>query len=233
VGILLCFCAGVMVAQINPIYQSIQKNRKSLAEHPVPQLGRFDKVDYIRLMGYDSTAIANLENIGVNFSELWRNMNLNEQEKAVRADCIIIGTVAKVDHFRNPRGKFIDFATTAYVEVEEFLRNDFNLPKRHIPIKIETGPGVGVSGEDTLGLGEHVLLFLGAAYLMEYAERYLPEYYERSINDSTIQFQIIGFRSKYIIKSDRASNRFNERNRDLGEVKEEIRAVVDAISKNR
>ena len=91
------------------------------------------------------------------------------------------------------------YHTIAYVDAEYFLRNDYNVSKYRIPIMIESGPNYTRVPDDTLGLGNHVLLFLSSSSLINFAHHFLQDYYNQLINDSTVRFRISGG-GKYLLK---------------------------------
>ncbi len=217
-------------AQINPVYK-IMKLRGWIS--PLEKdLGKLTPDQYEKevlvSMGYNDTTVTKLQKAGVNLLSLHkRSGHWNEKTWAALSDCIIIGTVSRIEH---PFGEKSWFHTVAYVRVEEFLRNDYNLPKMQIPVLLVSGPtGTGQTaieiGEDTLGIGEHVLLYLSACSLIRFASNnHMHNLYNQLINDSTIKFSIV---AKFNIETGKVISRNRERN--LNNVRSEIKTVLTTI----
>lgn len=240
---IICFLTLLIVsstkAQINPVYR-IMKQRgwispldshsqgKGIWKITSDQIAAEERV----IRGYDDTTITNLQKINVDLLHL-RNLPRPWNDKVVAAlsDCIIVGTVSRIEH---PFKENFWYHTVAYVQVEEFLRNDYKISKGLIPILIVSGaakPGETImqAGEDTLGIGEHVLLFLSATDLIEIASHnHLRDWYNQLINDSTIKFEIIrkfdmGSAGKIISR---------RRERSFADVKDDIKTVLTTIHRN-
>ncbi|HLP60381.1 MAG TPA: hypothetical protein VK186_16185, partial [Candidatus Deferrimicrobium sp.] len=147
-----------VAAQINPVYQELQKNRKGHSKTKFGENQHKAKIDFMIDMGYDDSTAVRLKKINIDVNDLRTKMQLNEKEKVVFSDCIVIGTVVKIEHpVDTPRAK-IEYATIASVKPEEFLRNDYHLGQAEIPVIIISGPiGNGLeiieAGEETLQLG--------------------------------------------------------------------------------
>lgn len=226
--IFLLFYEGA-TAQINPVFQSIQNNRKMIVKGQMKKTESIKQapVDFFVDMGYNDSSIVKLKKVGVDIDEI-RNYKrqLNEKEKVTISDCIIIGTVTKIEHPSENFEKQTEFQTIAYVNVEEYLKNDYNLPKQQISVMIVTGPTKRRVGEDTLGLGEHVLLFLDAKSLMRQMEFSKRPYFNMLINDPIVRFQIVAFNGKYLLKEGMITNRDGVKN--LADVRKDIMAVIKA-----
>jgi len=182
-------------------------------------------------MGYNDTTVTKLQKVGADLLALYKPAaHWNEKVFASLSDCIIIGTVSHIEH---PFGEKSWFHTVAYVRVEEFLRNDYNLPKIQIPVLLVSGPtGTGQTeieiGEDTLGIGEHVLLFLSANELIDIAcNNNMRDWYNQLINDSTVKFSIV---AKYDIKAGKVISRNRERN--LTDIRSDIKKVLTTVEHN-
>ncbi len=228
------FLASLIVfgadAQINPVYQKMLQNgwkypfENGFRKLTPPEID----TEFLASMGYNDTTVANLKKLGVDLIERWKKSTVwDEKNRTALSDCIIIGTVSRIEH---PFGEKFWFHTLAYIQVEEFLRNDYHLQKEQIPVLIASGPtGAGETmmqmGEDTLSVGEHVLLFLSASSLITFAaNNNMRDLYDYLINDSVVKFKI---GAKYDIRDGKISNKARERN--LPEVRDEIRTVVTAL----
>ncbi|MGE5315627.1 MAG: hypothetical protein ACM3Q4_13120, partial [Acidobacteriota bacterium] len=119
-------------------------------------------------------------------------------------------------------------STIAYIGVEEYLRNDYNLPKGKIPVMIVSGPTRQLVSEETLELGEHVLLFLSAKYLFVFTDALMQEKMPELINDPTIRFRLIPQKGKYVIQSDSVLN--NGIVKKLDTVQSDIMTIVNIVS---
>ncbi len=220
----------IVMAQINPVY-SIMKSRgwtPALGESKVKPTPEQVMKSSIQAMGYSNSTIAELKRIGVNLMTM---IKWNDKRWAALSDCIIIGKVTRKEYPSDFRPWY---HTLAYIKVEKFIRNDFNLPMKQIKVLIVSGPtGEGNIiatrvGEDTLKTGEHVLLFLNAEGLIEFASlNHLWKLYNRLINDSTIYFRI---GKKYDIHSNELVCRNEKRN--LKDVESDIDSVLAIISKD-
>lgn len=216
-------------AQINPVYK-IMKQRGWYAPvgafHGKLTFAQMD-TELLSSMGYNDTAVANLKKIEVDLLGLHGRQKWTDKVFAALSDCIVIGTVEKIEH---PFGERSWFHTVAYVQVEEFLRNDYNLSKGLIPILIVPGPAgtrftVIANGEDTLGIGDHVLLYLDASGLIVFAsENHMNELYNYLVNDSKIQFEKIAM---FNIIGEKAFSHSNVR--DLEGLRLDIKEVLNAV----
>ena len=218
-------------AQINPVYK-IMKQRGWYA--PV---GAFQgKLTFAQMdtellssMGYNDTAVANLKKIGVDLLGLHGGQKWTDKVFAALSDCIIIGTVTRLEY---PFKENSWFHTTAYVQVEEYLKNDYNLPETQIPVLIKSGPtGTGsyimANGEDTLAIGEHVLLYLSATGLIVFAsENHMNELYNYLVNDSKIQFEKIDM---FDIIDEKAFSHRTVRN--MEDLRQDIKDVLKAVNR--
>ena len=230
---LICFIFIFSTAegQINPVYKvmiergwiPILSNEKRVLTHE-----QMDK-EYLSSMGYNDTIISNLKKIGVDFT-LLRTMygHLNEKIFAALSDCIVIGTVKRKEY---PMVEDAYFHTIAYVQIDEFLRNDYNRSKTQIPVMIASGPLTSEirrirEGEDTLRIGENVLLFLSAHGLIMFAyNSQKDKLYDEIINDPIIRFKI---KAKFGLKDGKLIGRDGVK--DLVKVKNDINTVLKAIN---
>ncbi len=218
-------------AQINPVYK-IMKQRGWYAPvgafHGKLTFAQLD-TELLSSLGYNDTAVTNLKTIGVDLLGLHGAQKRTDKVYAALSDCIIIGTVTRVEYPFKERSWF---HTIAYVQVEEYLRNDYNLPKTQIPVLIESGPtGAGsyviANGEDTLAIGEHVLLYLSATGLVLLAsENHMNELYNYLVNDSKIQFEKIAM---FDLIDDKAFSHSTVRN--LTDLRQDIKDVLKAVNR--
>jgi len=221
-------------AQTNPVYNiMVERGWAPLAGENKTGLTH-DEMDkeFLLSMGYNDTTVSNLKTIGVDLSSL-RTMysHLNEKVFTALSDCIIIGVVKRKEY---PMKENASFNTIAYIEVNEFLRNDYNLSKGEVPVVIRSGPTASklileVEGEDTLRIGENVLLFLSAAGIINEAKINKGyELYNQLINAPTIKFKII---AKYELENENVIVR-NEIKR-ISSLKDNINAVLNVIIKSK
>jgi hypothetical protein len=225
-----------MSAQLNPVYLQMQKNRKTITKGRREIKPGLTIVEYYVDMGYDDATLRRLKKIGVDVEGTLQKRALNDKEKAVRSDCIVIGKVARLEHPYDTTGGRTtpEYNTIAYVEVEEYLRNDYHLTQKTIPIMIQSGPRVTRMGEIELHTDEHVLLFLSASSVIANAEYNTPPaYFKIVIQDTTMRFNILGFDGKYIFYSDKVWCSPERGSRSLIDVKKDIATVVAAIKKPR
>ena len=196
VTLLMLMIVSHAASQKNIVFQTIQRYKSTDAETRLIRMG-LDKhlAESLAEMGYDDTAIAGLRSIGVDLLRLGYSTRWDEKVQAALSDCIVVGSVDSIEH---PQGK-TPYQTIAYVNAEYFLRNDYHVPKHLIPVMIVSGPTLTMVPEDTLGLGDRVLLFLSAGSLMNFTRHFLPEYYQQLIHDSTVRFRISGG-GKYLLK---------------------------------
>jgi hypothetical protein len=228
--LLLCICAADLTAQLNPVYLQIQKNRKAISQGRREVKQGLTVTEYYVDMGYDDATLARLKKVGVDVKANLFKRDLNEKEKAVRSDCIIIGTVVRLENPpAKPEGTMRPFyTTTAYVSVEEFLRNDYRVTKGVIPVLIESN----IVGAITLKTDEHVLLFLSAwSVITNFEYNTSTDYYAKMIRDTTIRFEIMGFDGKYVFFSDKVWSSPERGSRSLLDVKKDVQAVVAAIKR--
>jgi hypothetical protein len=221
--VLIFLIFSTIEAQTNPVYK-IMKQRGW-----IPYKGN-DKAELIAhaikevpiSLGYNDTIVSNLQKIGVDL--LKPNVARPWDEKYLTAisDCIVIGTVVRKEYCLEVRSWF---HTIVYIQVGEYLRNDYNLPLTQIPVMIQSGPNNFIVGEDTLKIGEHVLLFLDANGLIRMANNNrLDNLYNKVVNDSTIWFKIV---RKYELENGKAIIR--DKSKDLDEIRDNINAVLSVI----
>lgn len=221
-------------AQLNLVYKvMIERGWTPLSSNENRELTHEQRdKEYISSLGYNDTIISNLKKIGVDFT-LLRTMagHLDEKYFAALSDCIVIGTVKRKEY---PMVENTLFHTIAYVQVEEFLRNDYNLSKTQIPVMIASGPLTSEirriqEGEDTLRIGENILLFLSAHGLIMYAyNNQIDKLYDELINDPIIRFQV---NTKFELKDGKVIGRDGVK--DLIVVKDDINTVIKAIHESR
>jgi hypothetical protein len=231
-SLFFCICTAEMAAQYNPVYIQLQKNRKMISKGRREIKPGLAIVEYYVDMGYDDSTLARLKIAGVDVEANLFKRDLNEKEKAVRSDCIIIGTVVMLEHpSATPEGTTRPFyGAAAYVNVEEFLRNDYHVSKGVIPVLIESN----VVGAITLKPGEHVLLFLSAwSVITNFEYNTSPDYYAKMIRDTTIRFEIVGYEGKYLITSNKVNCNADKESKNLIDVKKDIKTIVGAIKKPR
>jgi hypothetical protein len=184
--------------------------------------------EFLSSFGYNDTIISNLKKIGVDFA-LLRSIYGHSNDKifAALSDCIVIGTVERKEY---PLKEDDFFHTIAYIKVEEFLRNDYNLSKSEIPVMVRSGPTFSKlimmqEGEDTLRIGENVLVFLSAHSLIMFAyNNQMDKLYEELLNDPIIRFKIV---AKYNLEDGKVIGRNSVK--DLTNVKDDINTILKAI----
>ena len=228
--LLTLFIFSTLDAQVNPVYKVMIERGwipSSISEKIKLTHEQMDK-DFTIIMGYNDTTISNLKKIGIDFALLHIMYGrLNEKIIAALSDCIVIGTVERKEY---PLKEDDFFHTIAYIKVEEFLRNDYNISKSEIAVVIRSGPTSSGEimmqvGEDTLKIGENVLLFLNANELIyESKVNNQHKLYNQLINNPVIRF---GVRGKYNLEDGRVIGR-NSVN-DLTDVRDDITTVLKAI----
>ncbi len=229
--VLLLSVFTITEAQVNPVYKKMkQRGWTPLSSNIKTKINPDQlKSEFLISMGYKDTTVSKLQKLGVNLGKLTSlHRPLDEKILTAVSDCIIIGTVTKKEY---PLTKRTWYHTIAHVQVEEFLRNDYNLSKDQIPILIESGPTAAGEkdirvGEDTLEIGEHVLLFLDANGLIRLANNnHMSNLYDELVNDSSIKFRIL---AKYDLKSGKASRR--EEVKNLVDVRDKINIILTALN---
>lgn len=210
--------------QNNPVYKKMQNSKISAYKGRLQKMGfNIYQSELLSSLGYDDTTITNLKkNYNIDLLKAVKTAgprNLNTL--ALTSDCIVIGTVKKVE----PTGWDSWFQTTAYVQVDEYLLNDYKLPKNQIPIEISSTPTRRVIGEETLKVGEHVLLFLNASSLINFAfDNHEINFYNKLVNDSTVRFELLG---KYNIGTNNMAIRHKNNDKlNLSEIREKINSVL-------
>ncbi len=225
--ILMTLIFSTAEAQINPVYKIMrQRGWSSHIENGKTKLSSSQlNEESLISMGYNDTIITNLQKIGVDLLSLQKaSVPWNAKILAAISDCIIIGKVSKIEH---PEG-LQWFHSVAYVQVEKFLRNDYNIHLGQLPIMIVSSPTRTLVGEDTLGIGEHGLLFLSANSLIRFAANNdLHNLFNKLINDSKINFEII---AKFDISSGKVIS--HNRAKDLANVSDDIKTVLTTIHRN-
>lgn len=218
--------ANIAVAQVNPAFQRMKKNREAVAQSQKESL-TVQKPDMaLASYGIDNCTIKKFKELTNIDLAQWRELQpWSESVKTALSDCIIIGTVERVEHPEYNATIRSAFETVAYVNVKEYLRNDYNLPKGLIPIWIKSGNRSRIIDEDTLGVGENVLLFLSAIGLIGYAESNEPALYDTLINDETINFRILSADGKYLVHSGQAVNTKTEKCIEVKKIKEEVKKI--------
>lgn len=224
----LCICAAETTSQFNPVYLQIQKNRKAISKGRREVKPGIIIAEYYVELGYDDSILARLKKAGVEVEANLFKRDLNEKEKAVRSDCIVIGTVVRFEHPEPTQEDSMRpiYGTTAFVKVDEFLRNDYHISNDVIPVLIESN----VVGALTLKPNERVLLFLSAwSVITNWEYNTSPAYYAKMIRDTTIRFEIVGYDGKYLISSDNMNCIADKESRNLIDIKNEIKTIVTAI----
>jgi hypothetical protein len=121
-----------------------------------------DVAKWFARMGYSDKTLQELKNGGVDvLSSIGDFYGKDERTKTVLSDCIVIGTVSKLeyDSLRSAR-----YHTLVHLTVEKYLRNDHNLKKKELLILVESGPIAGGevewnSNDVQFSVNERVLLF--------------------------------------------------------------------------
>ena len=197
----------VCVAQQNPVYKSYEKSfqrQKALAKVGI----KADLAEWFATMGYSDKTIRDLRAAGIDVMKAWPDYyGRDEKLKTVLSDCIVIGSVSRIEYDSSLTARFHTIVSLA---VEEYLRNDYQLKDKEVQIYIESGPLMGggfqIGSHDVeFFLREHVLVFLDASATMLSAKYNSPEYFQALIQKETIQFRVAGLRGgKYLISNDDA-----------------------------
>lgn len=217
-------------AQVNKAYKTMLNNKNSKSEEGLMKMGA-DKylASALASYGYNDTTIIRLRGIGVDLLNIKYHLPWNVKIWTALSDCIIIGTVSKIEH---PFKENFWYHTLVFVKVEKFLRNDYNLPIGEIPILqvsgwTDSGKKYTKYGEDTLGIGEHVLLFLSASAVFEFAKNnHLNDLYNQLVNDKNIKFRV---EAKYLIENGNVVRK--DRVRSIAEVTNDIDTVLNVINR--
>lgn len=221
-------------AQVNPVYKRMVQNgwsypfRNGFRKLTPPEIDS----QFCKSMGYNDSSVSNLHKVGVEVVGRWKgHVEWNKKAWAALSDCIVIGTVTKIEH---PFPRHFWFHTVAYVQVDDFLRNDYGLPKGQLAILEVSGPTgkpgerVNLLGEKTLNVGQHDLLFLSASSLILFAaDNNMHDLYKYLINDSTIKFQLL---AKYNVESNEIISK--GRKQTLNSLMDSIQSVLDAIHRS-
>lgn len=232
--LLTVLTVSIVEAQVNPVYKIMrQRGWTPLTKNNQTKLtGAQMRKNTLISMGYNDSTISNLKKIGVDLLNPKTRYYLgNIKALTASSDCIIIGTVVRKKY---PLTENIFFHTIAYVQVEEFLKNDYKLSPDQIPLMIRSGPMYNGNkmvqeGEDTLRIGEHVLLFLSANLLILNANNNkMYDLFNQLINDPIVRFEI--FR-KYNLKDRKIIGRSGVKS--LSDVKEDINKVIKVIRKSK
>ncbi|MCL5020188.1 MAG: hypothetical protein M1339_00685 [Bacteroidetes bacterium] len=233
VSFLIFLGISVGCAQTNPVYRRMVQNGWKY-----PFGNGFRKLTPAQLdaeactcMGYDDSTVANRKKIGVNVKERWKSMNWDNKMWTALSDCIVIGTVSRIEHPSWPRPWF---HTVAYVQVDEFPRNDYGLPVGEVAVLEVSGPtGQGTArvtriGEDTLSVGDHVLLFLSASGLITFAsDNNMHALYSHLINDPKTWFELL---ARYDMKAGEAFSKTRRGSvASLSDIQDEIDTVLKTI----
>jgi|GEM_PF-3400172 len=225
---LVLMIAPNVLGQGNIVFRTLQRHEETNYESRLEKAG-IDKLTARGLadLGYTDSTVSVLRSIGVDLSGLRiKRTAWSEQEKAALSDCIVIGSVSKIEH---PQGNS-PYQTIAYLSVDEFLRNDYHDRPTGIRVMIVSGPTRTMIPEDTLEVGEHVLLFLSASSLMRFAQVNHPEFFKEIINDPIIRYRIVGG-GKYVVRAGTVVTRGMLKS--LDQLREDIRAVVNVIPSAR
>jgi hypothetical protein len=207
----------------NRVYQKIHRQALSGAADRIEKMGAGKyAADFLSDLGYTDTTINDLRKNGVDLLRLPTRNLWGVEIQAALSDCIVIGTVSRITHPEDESW----FQTVAYVKVERFLKNNYSLVDKEIPIMIVSGPTRTLIGEDTLGQWEHVLLFLSASSLIRSASYNMPDLYNRLVRDSTVRFEIKG---KYVVGSGKITTVGGKMS--IPEVEEAV-AKIDKIARH-
>lgn len=232
---IIVFLIGTRLdAQTNPVYREVEKNRKAITKGRREVKPNFTIVEPFVDLGYDDSTLARLKKVGADIERLYElnPTDWNSKVRAAISDCIVIATVTEKESFFNAPVPF-SFRTIARLKVEEFLRNDFNVPASDLQVVIHSGGHTTEVGEDTLIKGERYLLFLSArGFLNEVEYNDSKKMYQKMITDPTVRFMIIcDIDGEYRIRNGSMMNRISTRN--LQDTKDEISAVVNAVFPKR
>lgn len=218
-------------AQINPVYKKmIERGWIPFSEDDKTEMSheQLDK-EFLIIMGYNDSTVYNLKKAEIDFSLLHKqNGNSNVKLMTLFSDCIVIGKVERKEY---PLHEDDFFHTIAYIKVEEFLKNDYELKDSLIRVGIMSGPTVSnlileVDGEDTLKVGETVLLILSAnAVINEAKINKRIRQYNRLINNPAIQFRTF---LKFELKDEKAI-RENNIIKTLASIRQDINSVLEVI----
>ena len=187
------------------------------------------QAEWCTYMGYSDTTAEALALVGVDLVKAISSPELrNNKDKAALADCIVIGNVVRIEHDSSE----VPYHTIAYLKVDKFLRNDFNVNEKEIPILIKSGPAKGglrleVQGEKKLDKNERVLLFLSATSLIFNSYYKSPAYYKKIIDQRNISF-LISY--KYLIDGVRVTD--NGKTFELNKMMSEIEYVTRALTRS-
>ncbi|MBI1804142.1 MAG: hypothetical protein HYR77_06720 [Ignavibacteria bacterium] len=225
--IVVCVVAQLCYGQKNPAYKQIQAYTRQPEKLQKLGMNQY-QAEWCTYMGYSDTTVKEFVKGGVDLVKAISRPELrDEKDKAALADCIVIGVVMKIDHDSSE----VPYHTIAYIKVDRFLRNDFNVNKKEIPVLIRSGPVKGglrleAMHEEKLEKGEHVLLFLSATSLLfdaYYSSHSSLAYYKKVIDQSDISF-LMSY--KYLIDANRAINGKTGKAKELNEIIDEIEYVT-------
>lgn len=197
VCLLILFAASAATAQVNPVYRQMLRNGWSYPFKNGFRMLTSPEIDseFCRSMGYNSNTVDTLEKSGIRVVGRWKKRGpWGSKLWTALSDCIVIGSVSKIEH---PSWAKPFYNSVVYVEVDSFLRNDYDLAKGRVAVMQISGPtGTGLiaidSQEPRWSIGEHVLLFLSASQLITFAANNdMQKLYSQLINSPEIRFQLI------------------------------------------
>lgn len=184
-------------AQVNPVYKRMVQNGWSYPyKNGLKRLtgAKLDS-EFLKSMGYSPTMVSKLKRAGITVVGFRKKRpTWDSKEWTALSDCIVIGTVSKIEH---PSWARPFYNSVVYVRVDSFLRNDYGLAKEQVAVMQVSGPQG--NGQVALDLsephwtvGEHVLLFLNASQLITYAaNNNMHKLYTHLINSFKIRFQLV------------------------------------------
>jgi len=130
------------------------------------QMGiRTMRSQFLMEMGYTADVLKAFEPVaGVKVAEAILNPPYSIEMQTLLSDVVVHGKVASIDSLLAP-----PYHSVVYIQVDEYLRNDYHLPLGKIPVLLISGPEgryqVRASGEVTFTPGDEVYLFLTASSL--------------------------------------------------------------------
>jgi len=218
-------------AQVNKAYQTMQNYKNSKSEEGLMKMGLNKyQAKFLSSLGYSDTTVTNLKkNDNIDLLKAVQTAGPKDLNiLTLTSDCIVIGIVKKVEQ----TGWDGWYQTTAYVQVDEYLLNDYGLHENQIPVEIASTPTRRLIGEETLEVGEHVLLFLNASSLINFASNnHKINLYNKLINDSTVRFRLLG---KYNIESNNLAVRHkNNDSLNLLAIREKINSVLTKVYRSK
>lgn len=223
----------VCLAQKNQVYKNyLQSTGRQKALENVGIKG--DLGEWFATLGYTDKTIRDLKDADIDVREALPDyFGRNEKVKTVLSDCIVVGSVVRIEY---DSSKTARFHTVVYLAVEEYLRNDYSLKDNEVKIFIESGPlgggKFGIASHDVkFKVGERALVFLDAAAAVIAAKYNSPEYFQAIIQNEAIQFRVSGLGGgKYLISNGDAV--CMGKSKPLKEVIKDIRFALQVLRKS-